>query len=300
MTWGLTQGMLGTEHESLAPSLAALGPNRYLSQRDFFWMLGVALLVHLAVFGIASLMPEKEVTNIPVRALSFKLGDQDRIAAYSPVAAPTNEVAAPVMQAMAEARVAATTPQPPQPVAQPKPAPKPVKQQPPKPAPAPVFKPIIDHPMPAPQQPAPPAIAPVPQQYIREVGQPAPLAPLPTTAGTPEGAVGGAGTLNTQTEETSREIRERYEQQISSWIQRHKLYPADAGGRAGRVVVRMRIDRGGTVRYYALDESSGVHAIDNAALDMIRRANPVPAAPVNYPAGSLIEFLIPITFQAPQ
>jgi hypothetical protein len=32
---------------------------------------------------------------------------------------------------------------------------------------------------------------------------------------------------------------------------------------------------------------------------MIRRANPVPAIPADYPAGNLIEFLIPITFEAP-
>ena len=32
---------------------------------------------------------------------------------------------------------------------------------------------------------------------------------------------------------------------------------------------------------------------------MIRRANPVPSVPENYPAGSLIEFLIPITFAHP-
>jgi protein TonB len=65
-------------------------------------------------------------------------------------------------------------------------------------------------------------------------------------------------------------------------------------------VMRVRIDRGGAVRYAALEESSGIDILDAAAIDMIRRANPMPAAPANYPTGDLIEFLIPITFRAPK
>jgi periplasmic protein TonB len=296
MKWGLTQGIIGRDTDSLAPSTAAVGPNTYLSQGDFLKMLGVALALHLVVFIIAGMFPDEKVTNIPVRALSFKLGDQDRIAAYSPSVTPatTPQISAPTMQATAEERFVA-------------PLPVPVKPQKietlPKPKPQPQLKPLPAEPAPVRQapvaQPMQPAIAPQPQQYVREVGQP--LAPLPkVTQGTPEGAIGGAGVENTQTEQTKREIRERYEQQISGWIERHKLYPVDAGGRAGRVIVRMRIDRGGAVRYYALEQSSGIPALDAAAIDMVRRANPLPAAPVNYPEGNLIEFLIPINFQAPQ
>jgi len=294
----LAAGMMGGERESLSPTLTALGPNTYLNDRDFLKMLGAAFVLHLVVIGIASLFPNKEVTNIPVRALSFKLGDQDRIAAYAPApvpAAAAPAIAAPVMQATNE-RIAPQR-EPPKPV--------PVKPAKIEPAPMPKPQPHVQKPArleplpeekPQPFIPLPPAIAPQPQQYVREVGQPTPAA----VAGVPTGAVGGQGPVNTQTEATSREIRARYEQEISSWIQRHKLYPASAGGVAGRVVIRMRIDRGGIVRYYALEESSGTQALDAAALDMIRRANPVPAAPVNYPAGTLIEFLIPINFQAPQ
>jgi protein TonB len=139
-----------------------------------------------------------------------------------------------------------------------------------------------------------PAVAPNPQQFIREVGN-APAAPI----GLPNGSVGGQGVVNSSAD-TIQQIRERYEQQISSWIQLHKYYPSAAGGRDGRVVVRMRIDRAGAVRYYAIEQSSGVAALDAAAIDMIRRANPVPAVPGDYPAGNLIEFLIPITFHAPR
>jgi protein TonB len=165
----------------------------------------------------------------------------------------------------------------------------------PRPAPKPAPLPDIATYSPTPVQ---PAIAPSPQQYVREVGQA--LAPLPLPTGVANGAIGGQGTASTMTEQTEQAIRTRYEQQISAWIEHHKFYPPQAGGREGRVIVRMRIDRMGAVRYYALEQSSGMAAIDTAALDMVRRANPLPAAPENYPAGNLIEFLIPITFRAPQ
>lgn len=290
-------------NETLAPSTAAMGPNTYLGQNDFLKMLGVALLVHAAIFGIAHLFPPEKVTNIPVRALSFKLGDEDRVAAYAP--APT-QASAPVMQAAPAIEAAQTpTPEVTERVA-PKPAPVPVvppKPQPMKPQPRKIpteqfvkaQEPQPMEPLPAIAPPAPtPAIAPNPQQYVREVGQANPVA-----AGIPTGAIGGQGVVNTQTQQTAEAVRQRYEQQISAWIERHKIYPAGAAGASGRVVVRMRIDRAGAVRYYALEQSSGNGLIDAAALDMVRRANPVPAVPANYPAANLIEFLIPISFAAP-
>ncbi len=91
--------------------------------------------------------------------------------------------------------------------------------------------------------------------------------------------------------------RARYEQQISAWVARYRYYPAQAGGKEGRAIVRVRIDRQGFVRYYSIDESSGFEMFDRAAIDMIRRASPMPSVPMSYPAGNLIEFLIPITFK---
>ena len=304
--WGLSQGLLGRARNTLAPSLAAVGPNTYLNQNDFLKMLGAAFLVHALIFGVAAMMPDDRVTNIPVRALSFKLGDQDRVAAFAPTPAATPTIAAPSMSATASETwrampnvPAPVTPPPLKPIAPVEKvveATKPIKPS--KPQPIPEAKPV---PVPV----AAPAVAPTPQQYVREVGAPTPQAVAAAVAaaapaGTPTGAVGGAGTENTMTAQSMQAIRARYEQEISAWIQRHKYYPADAGGREGRAIVRMRIDRAGNVRYYAIEQSAGLTALDLAALDMIRRANPVPAVPTTYPAGNLVEFLIPITFKAPQ
>lgn len=335
MVWGLKQGMLGMSQGSLAPSLTALGPNRYLREKDFLIMLGIALVAHLVVLLIASLMPDDKVTDIPVRALSFKIGGQDRIAAFgvpmgvgAPVSAPQPAPAASTSWRATPVQPPVVTPKPLEPV-RPKPQPKTVSIVPPSqrqmpeenratleplpaaPEPAPTPAPVAPTPMPAAlpdltplTQVASPAIAPTPQRFIREVGAApavgAPGAQANTGLGVADGAVGGQGLENSMTPVTAEEIRLRYEQQISRWIQQHKLYPAAAMGHEGKAIVRMRIDRSGYVRYYALEQSSGNQVLDVAAVDMIRRANPVPAVPPNYPAGNLIEFLIPITFRVPR
>lgn len=95
------------------------------------------------------------------------------------------------------------------------------------------------------------------------------------------------------------EVVLRYEQMISLWIQKFKLYPEEArkGGMEGETVIRVRIDRHGNIRHYMLERSTGYSALDRAAIDMIRRSNPVPAVPADYPAGELLEFLIPVNFR---
>ena len=62
-------------------------------------------------------------------------------------------------------------------------------------------------------------------------------------------------------------------------------------------MVRIRIDRHGNIHYYELEHSTGYEMLDKAAIDMIRRANPVPAVPSDYPQGELLEFLIPVNYQ---
>ena len=98
---------------------------------------------------------------------------------------------------------------------------------------------------------------------------------------------------------TTAEIKSRYEQTISLWIAKFKVYPeeARAAGMQGNTAVRIRIDRRGNIRYSALEQSTGYPDLDRAALDMVRRANPVPAVPNDYPQGEMFEFLIPVNFQ---
>lgn len=95
-------------------------------------------------------------------------------------------------------------------------------------------------------------------------------------------------------------IRARYEQKISAWLQQHRIYPSEAQEQklAGNPLLRVRMDRSGNVKLFIVDRSSGHDVLDQAALQMVNRANPFPAPPENYPGGALLEFLIPVTFKA--
>jgi protein TonB len=318
--------------QSLAPSLRAVGPNLYLRERAFLLMIALAFVIHLLVLGMLDLLPEKQVTTIPIRSLSFKIGDASK--AQAPIA-PTLTATMPV--APTSATAPAPTPTPAsgwrveqKPAATPQKKPEAAKKTtPPKPAPTPA-KPAPARTVPVTQ--SAPSLAPppekrqvpeenssffdflnpkksqetvaqeTPRRYVRSYGTAPPVNTLTEKANAtfaPSDAVTTVSGNLTSPHDREQEIRARYEQTLSAWIQEHRIYPASARGREGRVVVRVRIDRQGYVRYYALEESAGTDALDRAAVDMIRRANPVPAIPADYPAGNLIEFLIPITFEAP-
>lgn len=314
-------GALAGAPMTLAPSTRGIGPNTYLGISHFWAMLCGAIIVHMAILAIYSMLPEQKVTSIPVRALSFKLGAQESMAAYGLQQA---------IERSEPAAIPAPAPVIEQPVAQPAPEPVAQKQEAPEPksvvipqaqyetAPrqrpvenvTPVAEPVPEIPKTEPViAPAPvlatPAIAPTPQRYVREEGLPS-LTPITggpdrgyVGQGLQQGTMGGQAPQTVLSEEAAEEIRTRYEQQISLWIERHKIYPQEAGKTTGRVVLRVRVDRQGYVRYYAVERTSGNEYLDRAAIEMMRRANPVPAAPANYPAGNLIEFLIPILFEAP-
>jgi protein TonB len=91
----------------------------------------------------------------------------------------------------------------------------------------------------------------------------------------------------------------RYEQIISLSIQRNKVYPAEAKtqGLQGQAVIRIRINRQGNILYSRIEKPTRYPILNEAIAEMVRLSNPVPAVPVNYPAGNLFEFLIPVSFR---
>ena len=269
-------------------------------------MIVLAVFLHLLVLGLLNLMPDKEVTTIPVRSLSFKIGDAPKMQSFAaPVAVSTPaKKTAPAPKAT-NAKTAGLR-------AAPKPQAKPLQEKlievPPPidarqvPAENSSFFDFLKREKSPEKTPAPATVASeTPRRYVRQYG----AAPAENLQEKARAAFGASDQVATVTDVSAgaltseQEIRARYEQTISAWIEQHRIYPASARGREGRAVVRVRIDRQGYVRYYALEESSGTDALDRAAVDMIRRANPVPAVPADYPAGNLIEFLIPMTFEAP-
>ncbi len=252
------------------PMSTGLGPNRYLSHRAFLGMLALAALVHGVAMFVAAMIPPAPVTPIPVRALSFKLGETLQ-------AVPV--IRAPVIEAVAAPPPAPTIPTAPvfSPPALPKPAPT-------KPKPTPIMKPISE-------RKSSPAIAPTPQQFVRDVAAPS----LPPSAAD----LRADNAVSSPAEQAVQTIRLRYETILRSWVARHYEYPPELAGAQGTVTLRLQIDRTGAMRYSAIEQSSGNALIDAAALAIVRRANPMPPVPADFPPGNLIGILLPITFKEP-
>ncbi|KPF43411.1 energy transducer TonB [Rhizobium sp. AAP43] len=73
----------------------------------------------------------------------------------------------------------------------------------------------------------------------------------------------------------------KWQSRLASHLERRKKYPPEArrNREEGTVYVRFKIDDSGNVLTVSLSRSSGSTALDNAVLDMVRRASPVPAPP---------------------
>jgi periplasmic protein TonB len=73
----------------------------------------------------------------------------------------------------------------------------------------------------------------------------------------------------------------RWQSRLMSHLERRKRYPSAARSNReeGTVYVRFRIDDSGNVLSVSLSRSSGYPTLDNAVLDMVRAASPVPPPP---------------------
>lgn len=93
-------------------------------------------------------------------------------------------------------------------------------------------------------------------------------------------------------------VRVRYEQLLHGWLARFKQYPmlARRRGIEGIASVRLRVDRRGRVLARSVEKSTGERLLDDAAVEMTRRADPFPPLPGDY-AGESFEFVAPIEFR---
>lgn len=74
-------------------------------------------------------------------------------------------------------------------------------------------------------------------------------------------------------------ISAKWERQISAYFELHKRYPKTEKIKAAKVKVSLVLNRLGHVVSLAVAETSGDPLFDEAALDMIRRSDPVPRPP---------------------
>ncbi len=80
-------------------------------------------------------------------------------------------------------------------------------------------------------------------------------------------------------------------------LQRAKRYPdmARARGDQGVATVTFTMDRSGHVLAVALARSTGSAALDEEAVAMIRRAEPLPPLPAEIP-GATVTLTVPVSF----
>jgi periplasmic protein TonB len=89
-----------------------------------------------------------------------------------------------------------------------------------------------------------------------------------------------------------------WEKSIVTHLNRFKRYPeaARAHGNQGDVAVQFTLDRGGGVIGSRIVRSSGSSALDEEALAVLRRANPLPAPP-EHVNGTTFDLTLPIQFR---
>ena len=84
---------------------------------------------------------------------------------------------------------------------------------------------------------------------------------------------------------------------LIAWLNQHKDYPPAVKKKKqqGTVVLAFSINRSGTVLTSRVQKSSGYPLLDQAALDMLARANPLPAMPDSMPRQRL-RLAVPIEY----
>ena len=88
-----------------------------------------------------------------------------------------------------------------------------------------------------------------------------------------------------------------WQQSLVARIAKVQRYPAQARGVQGVVSLAFTIDRQGKVVSSKIVKSSGSAVLDAEALDLIKRATPLPPPPTDV-ADSNLSFVVPIRFAA--
>lgn len=92
------------------------------------------------------------------------------------------------------------------------------------------------------------------------------------------------------------DARPTWESELLAHLERFRRYPARAraGRQEGVVYVHFKMDRSGSVLSASLVRRSGFAALDQAALDTLKRAQPLPRIPADRP--DVIELTMPVEF----
>lgn len=254
--------------------VALLCPRREPPRRGR-WLL-LALALHAAVIAGLLALPEAPT---PEKVVLVQL-----------LPAAGDAAAGPQSPAAAASAAPAAAPELPKPVKSkrvtPPPAPKPRIAVAPRPDPAPA-------PAPAPAAPASDA----------SVASPAPPDDGPSAGGAAgplsgRSAANGRGGTNGSGDHGLAGLDPVYVRRFLASLDRHKHYPRAARARRleGTTLLWMRMDRSGEVLATKVQESSGHGVLDQAVLQAVRDANPLPPLPAS-DARAQVELVVPIAFR---
>ena len=96
--------------------------------------------------------------------------------------------------------------------------------------------------------------------------------------------------------ESARRARVTWQKELMAHLDKHKRYPAERTQKSTEILVGFALDRMGHVLSTSIIKGSGDKAFDEAALAMIRRADPVPQPPPLV-ADEGLNFTLPVIFR---
>jgi periplasmic protein TonB len=126
-----------------------------------------------------------------------------------------------------------------------------------------------------------------------EIHQEAAIATAPPSAVLPD--VRPAAAAPGQIERPTSAALATWQRSMVMQLERHKLYPPQARGEQGVTTVVFTIDREGHLLSSRVVHSAGSAILDEAALAMLRRAEPFPAPPLGI-ADELLSITVPIRY----
>jgi TonB family protein len=95
--------------------------------------------------------------------------------------------------------------------------------------------------------------------------------------------------------ESERRARATWQKELAAHLDKNKRWPSDRTQRQAHIVVTFELDRAGHVLSASIAQSSGDASFDDAALAMMRRADPVPPPPPLV-ADEGLSFTLPVNF----
>jgi protein TonB len=87
----------------------------------------------------------------------------------------------------------------------------------------------------------------------------------------------------------------QWQRQIVAQLQLHQYFPIEGCGKDGQAKVAFRIDRTGKLMSSNIVSGTGFPALDKAALEIVRRAQPFPPAPTEV-ADDDLKLVAPMIF----